>query len=160
MGGAHTAPMVCFLVAVPMKAFKTKALHWTFFSFCFVFSILLIPCMKFGSTYLGKATSATRAALPSAVLSVDLGKATAAARAALPSPTSVCDVLVFNWVRLQQPQEQRYTESQSYQCMRVCDVFSVETWVRLQQPQEQRYPVLPTYSISTVDLSWCNVYIY
>ena len=41
-------------------------------------------------------------------ISVDLGLATAAARAALPSPTSVCDVLVLTWVRLQQPQEQRY----------------------------------------------------
>ena len=41
-------------------------------------------------------------------LSVYLRKATTATRAVLPCPTSVCDVLVFTWVRLQQPQEQCY----------------------------------------------------
>ena len=37
-----------------------------------------------------------------------LSKATTATSAALPNPTSVLDVLVFTWVRLQQTQEQLY----------------------------------------------------
>ena len=37
-----------------------------------------------------------------------LSKATTATSAALPNPTSVLDVLVFTWVRLQQTQQQLY----------------------------------------------------
>ena len=39
---------------------------------------------------------------------VYLGKTTAVTRAAVPGSTSVCDVSVFTWVRLQQQQGQRY----------------------------------------------------
>ena len=84
-------------------------------------------------------TSATKSSLCMCCFSVYLGKA-AGTRAALPRPTSVCvcGILVFTWVRQQQPQEQCY----SVLPMCVCGVL-VFTWIRLQQPQEWCYPVLP-----------------
>ena len=45
--------------------------------------------------------------------SVYLGMATPATRAALACPISVCGVLVFTWIRLQQPKS---STSLSYQC--------------------------------------------
>ena len=63
---------------------------------------------------------------------------------------------MFTWVRLQQPQEQRYLV---IIITSVRDVL-VFTWVRLQQPQEQRYLVLPVCDISVllaIRLGLCSV---
>ena len=67
----------------------------------------------------------------------------------LPCPTSVCGVLVFTWVRLQQPQEQCYPTATGAVLPCPTSVFGdlMFTWVWLQQPQELCYPVLPVYVV-------------
>ena len=106
--------------------------------------VLVTGCF---SVYLGKVTAAEElpSKAPSSLalhmiqsyrcmqcFSVYLGKVTAAV---VPSPTGVRNVLVFTWVRLQQPQEQCHGP------ISVCDVL-VFTWAKLQLPKGQCYPIL------------------
>ena len=69
---------------------------------------VMFQCLS-GKGYSSRKNSATQSYQCMWCFSVGLGKATAAARAVLPSPMhGVCDVSVFVWERLQQPQEQCY----------------------------------------------------
>ena len=60
--------------------------------------------------------------------SIYLGKATAVTRSAIPSSTSLCDILVFTWLKRQRSQDQRYPALAVYVFFFVffaCDFFSV-----------------------------------